>query len=99
LIQILRPSITLTDKDRDAATDAMRVAAEKRVDGILGNSRRRHYGHAALLMASWVASAPAGRDRDLAKWAADLRQHYWRRHAFREELTRAFARLGLAPLS
>jgi hypothetical protein len=35
----------------------------------------------------------------LAKWAADLRQQYWRRHAFREELTRAFARLGLAPLS
>ena len=99
LIQDLRPSITLTDADRDAAIDAMRVTAEKRVEGILGNSRRRHYGHAALLVASSVASAPAGRERELAKWAADVRQQYWRRHAFREELTRAFASLGLAPLS
>jgi hypothetical protein len=95
LIQDLRSSITLTDKDRDAAIDAMRVAAEKRVDGILGNSRRRHYGHAALLVASCVACAPAGRDRELAQWAADVRQQYRRRHAFREELTRAFARLGI----
>lgn len=99
LLQGLRPSITLTDKDRDAATDAMRVAAEKRADGILGNSRRRHYGHAAWLVASCVASVPAGRDRELAQWAADVRQQYRRRHAFREELARAFARLGLAPLS
>ena len=99
LIQDLRPSITLTDKDHDAATDTMRVAAEKRVDGILVNSRRRQYGHAALLVASCVACAPAGRDRELAQWAADVRQQYRRRHAFREELTRAFARLGLAPLS
>ena len=95
----LRPSIKLTDADRDAAIDAMRVTAEKRVEGILGNSRRRHYGHAALLVASSVASAPAGRERELAKWAADVRQQYWRRHAFREELTRPFASLGLAPVS
>jgi hypothetical protein len=99
LIHDLHPSITLTDADRNAAIDAMRDTAEKRVEGILGNSRRRHYGHAALLVAWCVASAPAGREREQAKWAADLRQQYWRRHAFREELTRAFARLGLAPLS
>ena len=42
LIQSVRPSIALTDPDRDAAIDAMRVAAEKRVEGILGNSRRQH---------------------------------------------------------
>jgi hypothetical protein len=29
----------------------MRIAAEKRVYGILDNSRRQHYGHAALLVA------------------------------------------------
>jgi hypothetical protein len=51
LIQSTRSSIALTDPDRDTAIDAMRVAADKRVEGILGNSRRRHYGHAALLVA------------------------------------------------
>ena len=98
LIQDVRSSIALTAADRDAAIDAMRVTAEKRVEGILGNSRRRHYGHAALLVALCVASAPAGRTREIATWAADVRQHYRRRHAFREELARAFEMLGLAPL-
>ena len=41
LIQSVRPSIALTDADRDAAIDAMRIAAEKRTEGILGNSRRQ----------------------------------------------------------
>jgi hypothetical protein len=52
-----------------------------------------------LLVASCVASASAGRKREFAKWAADVRQQYWRRHAFREELTRAFVSLGLARFS
>ena len=58
LIQRARPGIALTDPDRDAAVDAMRIAAEKRVEGILGNSRRQHYSHAALLVASCVALRP-----------------------------------------
>ena len=57
LIQGARPGVLLTDADRDAAIDAMRIAAEKRTEGILGNSRRQHYGHAALLVASCVAFA------------------------------------------
>jgi hypothetical protein len=52
LIQGALPGVPLTDADRDAAIDAMRIAAEKRTEGILGNSRRQHYGHAALLVAS-----------------------------------------------
>ena len=99
LIQHLRPSITLADADCDVAINAMRIPAEQRAEGILGNSRRRHYGHVALLVASCVASASAGREREFAKWVADVRQQYWRRHAFREELTRAFVSLGLAPPS
>jgi hypothetical protein len=43
--------------------DAMRVAADKRVEGILGNSRRRRYGHAALLVASCVVCAQEARGR------------------------------------
>ena len=73
----------------------MRIAAEKRTEGILGNSRRQHYGHAALLVASCVAFAPKSRVSELLRWAADLRQQYWRRHAFREELARASESLGV----
>ena len=73
----------------------MRTAADKRTEGILGNSRRQHYGHAALPVASCVAFAPKGRVGEFTQWAAELRQRYWRRHAFRQELTRAFEALGV----
>jgi hypothetical protein len=76
--------------------DSMCVAAERRVEGILGSSRRRHYGHAAMLVASCVALAPAGGDKDLSKWMMGLRHTYSRRHAFREELRRAMASLGVS---
>ena len=95
LIQRVRPSIALTDPDRDAAIDAMRIAAEKRVDGLLGNSRRHYYGHAALLVASCLAFAPKSRAFEFLRWATDLRQQYWRRHAFRAELARACESLGV----
>jgi hypothetical protein len=85
----------MSDPDRDAAIDAIRIAAEKRTEGILGNSRRQHYGHAGLLVASCVAFAPKSRASELLKWAADLRQRYWRRHALREELVRACESLGV----
>jgi hypothetical protein len=95
LIQGARRGVVLTDADRDAAIDAMRVAAERRTEGILDNSRRQHYGHAALLVASCVAFAPKSRASELLEWATDLRQRYSRRHAFREELTRACESLGV----
>ena len=89
LIQGARPGIVLTEPDQDAAIAAMRIAAEKRTEGILDNSRRQHYGHAALLVASCVACASQSRASELLKWARDLRQRYSRRHAFRQELARA----------
>ena len=95
LIQSTRSSIALIDSDRDTAIDAMRVAADKRVEGILGNSRRRHYGHAALLVASCVAYAPKKHAAELLRWTEELRQQYRRRHAFREELARASESLGV----
>jgi hypothetical protein len=95
LIQRTPSSIALTDSDRDTAIDAMRVAADKRVEGILGNSRRQRYGHAALLVASCVAYAPKTRVAELLRWAEELRHQYWRRHAFREELARASESLGV----
>ena len=95
LIQGVRSGVALTGADRDAAIDAMRTAAEKRTEGILGHSRRQHYGHAALLVASCVAFAPKSRRSELLRWAADLRQRYSRRHAFRQELARACESLGV----
>ena len=86
----LRSSRNQTD-----AIDAMRIAAAKRTEGILGNSRRQHYGHAALLVAACVAFAPKRRASELLRWATDLRQQYWRRHAFRAELARACKSLGV----
>jgi hypothetical protein len=98
LIESVRPGIAVTDRACDAAIDAMRTATEKRVDGILGNSRRRHYGHAALLVASCIACAPKTRGAELLRWAVDLRQRYRRRHAFSAELARACERLvGFVP--
>ena len=95
LIRAVRPGIVVAKADANAAIDAMRTAADKRTEGILGNSRRQHYGHAALLVASCVAFAPKGRYGEFTQWAAELRQRYWRRHAFRQELTRAFEALGV----
>ncbi len=43
VIQRTRSGRTITDMACDAAIDAMRVAAEKRVATILHHSRRRHY--------------------------------------------------------
>jgi hypothetical protein len=41
-----KDSVALTDVDRDAADDALLVAAGRRVEGILANSRRTHDGRA-----------------------------------------------------
>lgn len=97
LIQDVSSNITLVDADRNSMVDAMRTAAEKRVEGILGNSRRRHYGHAAMLVGQCVALAPTDRRKDLSAWLMGLRKTYSRRHAFTEELTRTMASLGVSP--
>jgi hypothetical protein len=94
LIDRARVRSDLTDAGRDAVIDAMRIAAEKRVQGILEHSRRRHYGHAALLVASSVAYAPKKRSAEFVWWAVGLDEQYRRRHAFRTELARACERLG-----
>ena len=97
LLRDARPSITIAEADRDVMIAALRVAAERRVEGVLGNSRRRHYGHAALLVASCLAVVPKHRETEFSTWVENLRHQYSRRSAFRGELARAFASLGLAP--
>jgi hypothetical protein len=95
LIKHASSTIIVADEDLRSMVDAMRVAAEWRVEGVLGNSRRRHYAHAAMLVASCVALAPAAGGKDLSAWMMGLRQTYSRRHAFREELRRAMESLGV----
>src|SRR5207248_1510521 len=87
-------SVELDQADREAMLGAMRIVAERRIEGILSNSRIRHYGHAAMLAASCLALAPTDRHKDLSAWMVGLRQTYSRHHVFREELTRAMESLG-----
>jgi hypothetical protein len=95
VIQAGRRSIKLQTADRDAMLDAIRVAAERRIDAILSHSRRRHYGHAAMLAATCVALAPTGRRQEFINWIAALHRTHSRRSAFRQELTRALESLGV----
>ena len=85
LIQGVSSAMTFTEQDLRSMVDSMCVAAERRVEGIPGHSRRRRYGHAAMLVASCVALVPTGNGKDLSAWMMGLRQTYSRRHAFREE--------------
>jgi hypothetical protein len=96
LIKAVSSSMTLSDMDQNAMMDAMRITATKRVDGILGHSRRRHYSHAALLVGQCMAVAPATRRKALYTWLIGLQQTHSRRHAFKEELTRAMGNLGVS---
>jgi len=89
LIQGVSSTITFVEEDLRSMVDSMCAAAERRVEEILNRSRRRQYGHAAMLVASCVALAPAAGGEDLSAWMMGLRQTYSRRHAFREELRRA----------
>ena len=74
LIKAVSSSMTLSNTDQNTMFDAMCAAAEKRVDGILGNSRRRHYGHAAMLVGQCMAVAPVARRKALGTWLLGLRQ-------------------------
>jgi hypothetical protein len=70
---------------RRAAFAAMREAAEKRVAGVTGEKRRRHYSHAASLVAACVA---CDRSAETARWSAALREAHRRFPALRAELDR-----------
>ncbi len=63
VIQRTRSGRTITDTSCDAAIDAMRVAAEKRIATILHHSRRRHYLARAVTVdtrAAWRGPRSSG---------------------------------------
>lgn len=73
----------LTDSNRAAMLAALRHAAEKRVQGVVREKRRRHYGHAAELVATCAAldRSPAGE-----RWLIALREEHRRYPALQVEL-------------
>ena len=71
---------------RGAIVAAMRKAAERRLAAITDQKRRRHYGHAAELVAVCVACDPSPQT---ARWVASIRTEYRRFPALRDELNRA----------
>lgn len=71
---------------RRAVLAAMKKSAESRVAGVTEQKRRRHYGHAAELVATCVACDKTG---ETTRWAAALQAEYRRFPALRDELERA----------
>lgn len=70
-------------KVRAAVLVAMRQSAEKRIAGVTGKQRRRHYAHAAsLALACRRIDGSAG----TAKWFADIQAEYRRYPALQREL-------------
>jgi hypothetical protein len=65
---------------------AMRKAAENRLAGVTDQKRRRHYGHAAELVAVCLGS---DRSPATARWVESVRTEYQRFPALRAELDRA----------
>ena len=75
-------------KARAAVIEAMRKAAAERIEGVTGNKRRRHYGHAASLA---LACAQVDGSPEAASWLAAIRDEYRRYPALQRELEpRAF---------
>lgn len=65
---------------------AMRSAAEARVEAVSAEKRRRHYDHAAVLVAACVACDDSGQG---ARWASTLRAGYRRFPSLRRAFERA----------
>ena len=63
----------------------LKKAAERRLDGLTREQKRRHYGHAAELVAAVVASDPSPAT---AGWAASIREAYRRYPALCRALDR-----------
>ena len=70
---------------REVVIESMRKAAERRVEGVTGKQRRRHYGHAASLVAFCAAIDPSP---TTARWVTRLRDEHRRYPALRAEIDR-----------
>lgn len=78
-------NVVADGKAREVVLESMRKAAERRVEGVTGQKRRRHYGHAANLVAICSAIDPSP---TTAQWVMRLRDEHRRYPALRAELDR-----------
>lgn len=82
----------LTADNRKTMLEAMKTAAARRTDGVLGEKRRRHYEHAAMLIACCVElEAELALAAGVSAWAEALRTRASRFPAFQEQLRSALA--------
>jgi tetratricopeptide (TPR) repeat protein len=75
-------------KERASMLTAMRKAAERRIEGVTENKRRRHYEHAATLALTCAAIDPDGS----RVWLEQIRGEYNRYPALQRELGRGARR-------
>jgi len=95
VVDVLRRSSVadeLTPKDRAVVLTALKRAATARVRGVLQKKRRRHYDHAAMLVACCVElEARSGKAAPPSAWVEVLRGRTSRYPAFQAALRRALA--------
>ena len=85
LVQLAGVAAPTDSRTRTAVLKAMRKAAEKRIEGVTENKRRRHYGHAASLA---LARAQVDASPETAAWLAAIRDEYRRYPALQREFAR-----------
>lgn len=83
LLELAGISAPSDPKTRTAVIRAMHKAAEKRINGVTENKRRRHYGHAASLA---LACAQVDNSTETTEWLANIRDEYRRYPALQREL-------------
>ena len=84
----------LSRSDRTSMLDAMKSATVLRTEGVLDEKRRRHYEHAALLVACCVElDGASGQAAASSAWLSELRARTARFPAFQRELRNALIRV------
>ncbi len=95
LIELARPAARIDPNHFVVMLEGMQCAATRRTEGVLVNKRRRHYGHAAMLIACCLELASIVGQKEavsaMSEWVAELRRAYKRFPAFQRELEDALA--------
>ena len=104
LIELARPGARIDPNHFVVMLESMQCAATRRTEGVLVNKRRRHYGHAAMLIACCLELASIVGQKEavsamsavsavsaVSEWVAELRREYKRFPAFQRELEDALA--------
>jgi len=98
LMELARPGARIDPNHFVVMLEGMQNAATRRTEGVIANKRRRHYSHAAILIACCFELAPiVGWKEAVSEWVAELRREYKRFPAFQRELEDALAMRSTRP--